>query len=239
MGELHIALKTSDINTKICERKRIMCITYNKFCCCCCNVVTCSKVFAIIGLIGGILNVIFGFLSLAGTAAIFDQLLYTIPYADGILLVSIVISVVWMIPDACLLYGISKKKPGFMMVWLVVKMILLVLWTILSVLIIIVLSLGDELIIGSGHQNRIQAHSNHYCDNIRKKYINNDNCDYFFMVIYIIILAVLNALGYYLWDIVKSAYKQIKEENENVQAAGNYMMNTYEKSPPAQYNHRV
>ena len=71
-----------------------------------------------------------GFLSLAGIAAIFDQLLY-IPYADhvghvGILVVSIVISVVWMIPDACLLYGISKKKPGFMMVWLVIKMILLV-----------------------------------------------------------------------------------------------------------------
>ena len=60
-------------------------------------------------------------------------------------------------------------------------------------------------------------------------------------VICIIILAVLmlNALGYYFWDIVKSAYKQIKEENENVQPAGNYMMNTYEKSAPAQYNHRV
>ena len=58
-------------------------------------------------------------------------------------------------------------------------------------------------------------------------------------VTYIIIFAVLNALGYYFWDIVKSAYKQIKEENENVQPAGNYMMNTYEKSSPAQYNHRV
>ena len=108
-----------------------MCITYKKFCCCCCNVVTCSKVFAIIGLIGGILNVISGFLSIAGFAAIFEQLLYSIPYATtlghvGILVVSIVISVVWMIPDACLLYGISKKKPGFMMVWLVIKMILLV-----------------------------------------------------------------------------------------------------------------
>ena len=53
------------------------------------------------------------------------------------------------------------------------------------------------------------------------------------------ILALANALGYYLWAIVKSAYMQIKEENENVQPAGNYMMNTYEKSPPAQYNHRV
>merc|ERR1711971_1411513 len=131
MGELHIALKTSDINTKICERKRIMCITYNKFCCCCCNVVTCSKVFAIIGLIGGILNVISGFLSLAGTFATFDQLLYySIPYADklghvGILLISIVISVVWMIPDACYFMEFRKRKPGFMMVWLVVKMILL------------------------------------------------------------------------------------------------------------------
>ena len=54
-----------------------------------------------------------------------------------------------------------------------------------------------------------------------------------------IILALVNALGYYLWEIVKSAYKQIKEENKNVQPAGNYQMNTYEKSPPAQYNHHV
>ena len=69
------------------------------------------------------------------------------------------------------------------------------------------MSLGDELL---GPQNRGQG-------------------GYFFMVIYVIILAVLNALGYYLWDIVKSAYKQIKEENENVQPAGNYMMNTYGK----------
>ena len=102
---------------------------------------TCSKVFAIIGLIGGILNVISGFLSLAGTAATFDIIYYTIYiyiaqiyiylYAARLdhvvtLVVSIVISVVWMISDACLLYGISKKKPGFMMVWLVIKMILLV-----------------------------------------------------------------------------------------------------------------
>ena len=53
------------------------------------------------------------------------------------------------------------------------------------------------------------------------------------------IFALANALGYYFWDIVKSAYKQIKEENENVQPAGNYMMNTYGKSPPQQYNDHV
>ena len=28
---------------------------------------------------------------------------------------------------------------------------------------------------------------------------------------------MVNAIGYYIWDIVKSAYKQIKEENENIQ----------------------
>ena len=92
---------------------------------------TCSKVFAILGLIGGILNVIGGFLSLARTA----NYLFRIPngiyligafgYA-GFVWVSILISVAWMIPDVFLLVGISKKKPGFMMVWLVMKMILLV-----------------------------------------------------------------------------------------------------------------
>ena len=81
--------------------------------------------------------------------------------------------------------------------------------------------MADELIFGSG------------------RYQNFSQGDVILIVIYAIILAVLNALGYYLWDIVKSAYKQIKEENENVQPAGNYRMNTYEKSPPAQYNHYV
>ena len=55
----------------------------------------------------------------------------------------------------------------------------------------------------------------------------------------ITIFALANAIGYYLWDIVKSAYKQIKEENENIHPAGNYMMNTYGKSEPPQYNHHV
>ena len=110
---------------------RVMCVTYKKFCCCCCNVVTFSKGFAILGLIGGILNVIGGFLSLARTANYLFRipngiyLIGTFGYA-GFVWVSILISVAWMIPDVFLLVGISKKKPGFMMVWLVVKMILLV-----------------------------------------------------------------------------------------------------------------
>ena len=72
-----------------------------------------------------------GFLALAGTAAYSVEMWDKIPYAASlgpvvIMWVSILISVVWMIPDIFLLVGISKKKPGFMMVWLVVKMIELV-----------------------------------------------------------------------------------------------------------------
>jgi len=97
--------------------------------------VTCSKVFAILGLIAGILNVIGGFLTLVANTKFYTQLLATIPYIDelayslgfyGLIWFSIFISVAWMIPDIFLLVGISKKKPGFMMVWLVVKMIELV-----------------------------------------------------------------------------------------------------------------
>ena len=94
---------------------------------------TCSKVFANLGLIVGILNVIGGFLSFfTGTDFFYTQLLLQIPYGyqslglRGLIVVSILIEMAWMIPDVLLLVGIRKKKPGFMMVWLVVKMILLV-----------------------------------------------------------------------------------------------------------------
>jgi len=193
--------------------------------------VTCSKVFAYLGIIGGILNVIGAFLTLFGTGAFYTQLLGRIPNVDklayslgysGLIWVSIVISVVWMIPDIFLLVGISKKKPGFMMVWLVVKMILLVIFTIYSAAAIII------LLSAVGQFSNYGQFGGH----VRGVTIG--------VLIYTItIFALANALGYYLWDIVKSAYKQIKEENENIQPAGNYMMNTYGKSEPAHYNHHV
>ena len=56
------------------------------------------------------------------------------------------------------------------------------------------------------------------------------------IVVYAIGLAIANALAYYIWDIVKSAYKQIKEENQMNQHAIPYEMtsrNTYEQKPQA------
>ena len=97
---------------------------------------TCSKVHAILGLIVEILSVISGFLSLAGTATFYaEQLIEILFYSinlfailgySGLIWATIVIDVVGMIADVLLLIGISKKKPGFMMVSLIIKMILLV-----------------------------------------------------------------------------------------------------------------
>ena len=58
------------------------------------------------------------------------------------------------------------------------------------------------------------------------------------LIIYVVALALFNALGYYVWDIVKSAYKQIKNENENNQSHGNYAMQSYEKPPPYNYSYQ-
>ena len=113
-----------------------MCVTYERFCCCCCNVVTCSKVFAILGLIVGILIMISGFLQLTvvNSTQLWAELMpHLAEFAyeigldyTGIIWIWIVITVVCMIADALLLVGISKKRPSLLIPWLVLRMILLV-----------------------------------------------------------------------------------------------------------------
>merc|ERR1711936_1140040 len=133
-------------NKKKTKEARKMC-TYEKFCCCCCNVVTCSKIVAILGLIAGVFNLVYALMGALGVsfAASYVETLYenqifgTILNAIGsyaFLWLSIILTAVWIIPDALLLVGINKKKPGFMLPWLIMKMILLVLFTIWSVAVI-------------------------------------------------------------------------------------------------------
>jgi len=179
--------------------------------------------------------------------------------------ISVILTLVWMIPDALMLHGINKAKPGFMMPWLVLKMILLVLFTIWSVAVVIFGVVGIELVKqlapvrGSFDQNRQQSFDfenllggNHGGnEDLRNQLqlfktvqnLHNQNVGQTLQSVTIVIiivwavgLSVANALGYYLWDIVKSAYKQIKEENRTNQHAVPYQMttrNTYEQKPPA------
>ena len=44
----------------------------------------------------------------------------------ALLWISAIMTAILIIPDAFLLHGINKKKPGFMLPWLIMKMILIV-----------------------------------------------------------------------------------------------------------------
>jgi len=111
-----------------------------------------------------------------------------------------------------------------MIPWLVIKMILLVLGTLVSVYIIVILAISTDLASSLIDDRQFGAEARQTGTAM--------------IVIYAIILALFNALGYYVWDIVKSAYKQIKNENENNQSHGNYAMQSYEKPPPYNYNYQ-
>ena len=103
----------------------------------------------IFGLIFGIINLIFGCLSLGGADYTIFYYIYhsmknisyfikvhgSIPAFSlvftyityHVFLWSIIaIIITWMVSDGIMLYGISKKKPSFMIVWLVINMTLLV-----------------------------------------------------------------------------------------------------------------
>merc|ERR1712156_906115 len=162
---------------------------------------------------------------------------------------SIILTAVWIIPDALLLVGINKKKPGFMLPWLIMKMILLALFTIWSVAFIGILAVGLEVArsIFRGNQNTNLNNFVNFLENIAsadedqtrdlqnslgdlQNQLNQhlgqtaDGVAIAVLVIYAISLSIANALGYYIWDIVKSAYKQIKEENRTNQHAIPYEM---------------
>ena len=87
--------------------------------------------------ITGVINLVYALMGALGVsfAASYvttleeNQIFGTILEAIGgyaFLWLSIILTAVWIIPDALLLVGINKKKPGFMLPWLIMKMILLV-----------------------------------------------------------------------------------------------------------------
>jgi uncharacterized membrane protein SpoIIM required for sporulation len=147
----------------------------------------------------------------------------------------------------------SKKKDETYIA--VLCWILLVLFTIWSIAVIALLIIGTAVVSHSIRQGRQQNFDlSDFLSNIQDQQDilqnfnqnqNNFNQHYgntiqtitiVLIVVWIIGLSIANAMGYYIWDIVKSAYKQIKEENRTNQHA--YEMtarNTYEQKPPAYY----
>lgn len=231
--------------------------TYKRFCCCCCNVVTCAKIIAILGLIAGVFNIVYALLGALGVGSLGYRYVRTFSNIGSIseiirnvglavfLWGSVVATAIWTIPDALMLHGINRNRPGFMLPWLIMKMILLVIITIWSIVAIAMFALTIGVVNGYNQNdltNLIGNSQNQDFENLFRnikdiqEYSSQGTSVALHMLILVVVLAISNALGYYIWDIVKSAYKQIKEENRTNQHA--YEMtarNTYEQKPPAYY----
>jgi len=226
--------------------------TYKKFCCCCCSVITCSKIVAILGLVAGCMNLVYAILGAMGipfAASYVDNLqhsdisgpiLQTLG-GKALLWISAIMTAILIIPDAFLLHGINKKKPGFMLPWLIMKLILIVLFTIWSIAFVgvsFMALLFANTVLRDEYSNQNSLTDLRDLSNQSNESVGSaiNGIATLVIVVYAIGLAIANALAYYIWDIVKSAYKQIKEENQMNQHAIPYEMtsrNTYEQKPQA------
>jgi len=156
---------------------------------------------------------------------------------------SVIATAIWIIPDALMLHGINRRRPGFILPWLIMKMILLVIITIWSIVAIAMFALTIGVVNGYNRNDLTNLIGNSQNQDLDNLFRNIQDLQRYSkqgttvgLIILAVILAISNALGYYIWDIVKSAYKQIKEENRTNQHA--YEMtarNTYEQKPPAYY----
>jgi len=95
-------------------------------------------------------------------------------------------SLVCMLLDASLLYGIIKKRPGYLLPWLIIGIICFVLFTIGSLIYCFGHFFMPQLVESMPWLVALQA----------------------------LILVVLNVLFYYSWDVVRATYKQMSEENK-------------------------
>jgi len=214
--------------------------------------VTCAKIIAILGLIAGVFNIVYALLGALGVGSLGYRYVGTFSNISSIYEIigtvglatflwgSVIATAIWTIPDALMLHGINRNRPGFMLPWLIMKMILLVIITIWSVVAIAMFALTIGVVNGlnrSDLTNLIGDSQTQDLDNLFRNIQDiQSQGTTVGLIILAVILAISNALGYYIWDIVKSAYKQIKVENRTNQHA--YEMtarNTYEQKPPAYY----
>jgi len=199
-----------------------MCITYKKFCGCCCNIVRAAKILAVFELIFGALALMvalafFPYLDKYFKGDYDDQNYEHLPNIVSII-TTIVVEALFIITTALKLYGLKKRRPGYILPWLIFNMICLVLSIIATICILVSFGIFMEFY----ERNSIG------------------------MVIGVVFIAAIAyglafAFFFYIWDVVKSAYKQIKEENESNQLTYPNQMpmkTTFEQTPP-KYNNQV
>jgi len=99
--------------------------------------------------------------------------------------------------------GTLKKKPGLIIPWLVTMLILNILFSIYSL-----------AVIGNTASFTCWAHCG---------FLQTNDVKYFISAL--IVFAVINAITYWMWVVVRSAYKQIKDENTANSYPNVYPMN--------------
>merc|ERR1712241_615394 len=206
-------------NRKRKRKKRKMCITYKKFCGCCCNIVQAAKILAVLELIFGALALMVALAFIPSLNKYFKGDYYDHEYETYLeaavsIITTIVVEPLFIITTALKLYGLIKRRPGYILPWLIFNMICLVLSIIATIVMLILYSRVVEYYarnsIGEG-------------------------------LIYVIIYGLVFAFSFYIQDVVKSAYKQIKEENKSNQLPYPNQMpmkTTFEQTPP-KYNNQV
>jgi len=155
---------------------------------------------------------------------------------NPVLVASIIINLVWITLDVFAIIGISLKKPGFLAGWLIVRMIALVMFTIAS----FVMAFMTLFFTGA----LIEVFT---CSSSTYKYSRSLGCrrdtpespyDTGVLVaggcLFIGILVALNWLGYYFWDIVRSAQGDLEQEDGRTRAFELGNQNSQQMLYPAQ-----
>ena len=130
---------------------------------------------------------------------------------NPVLVVSIIIiNLILIALDVFAIIGISLKKPGFMVGWLIVHMIALVLFRIAS----FVMTIMTLFITGGALIEVFTCYSGSFdCrrDTAVFVFIGKFYIIYYLGIIGI--LVALNWLGYYFWNIVRSAIVELEQED--------------------------
>ena len=155
---------------------------------------------------------------------------------NPVLVASIIINLIWITLDVFAIIGISLKKPGFLAGWLIVRMIALVLFTIAS----FVMAFMTLFFTGA----LIEVFT---CSTYTYTFSGSLDCrrdtavspyDTGVLVVggclFIGILVALNWLGYYFWDIVRSAKVELEQEDGRARAFELGNQNSQQMLYPAQ-----
>jgi len=137
---------------------------------------------------------------------------------NPVLVASIIINLIWIALDVFAIIGISLKKPGFLVGWLIVNMIALVLFTIASFVMTIMTLFFTGALIEVFTCSSYTYSGSFDCrrDTAVSPY------DTGVLVVggslFIGILVAFNWLGYYFWDIVRSAKVELEQEDGRTRA---------------------